>query len=221
RFKLPDNLTTFRLMAVVAGEDRFGRGQESITTNRKLMARPALPRIVRAGDSFEAGVIVSSKGLDATSADVTLAASGVQVVGPSSRRVQVPKGGSVEVRFPVKADAAGKATFDFAVAGAGEKDQVRVDREVTLPVDVETASVYGQTTSAAAVSIGDLKDARRDQGGLEVHLASTALVGLKTSFDRAIDYPYGCTEQLTSRVLPLLVLPDMARQFGVRMPAKI
>ena len=52
---------------------------------------------------------------------------------------------------------------------------------------------------------------RRDEGGLEVHVASTALVGLGTSFDRAIEYPYGCTEQLTSRILPLLVLPEMAR----------
>jgi hypothetical protein len=225
KFKLPDNLTTFRLMAVVAGADRFGAGEATITTNRKLMARPAMPRIVRAGDTFEAGVIVSSRDLDAAAVDVTLDArvdgQPAAVTGPATRRVQVPRGGSVEVRFPVKADAPGKATFEFAVAGAGEKDRVRVDRSIALPVDVETSSVYGETTSAAAVAIGDLKDVRRDQGGLEVHLASTALVGLKTSFDRAIDYPYGCTEQLSSRILPLLVLPEMARVFGVRMPAKI
>jgi uncharacterized protein YfaS (alpha-2-macroglobulin family) len=221
KFKLPDNLTTFRLMAVVAAEDRFGAGDATITTNRRLMARPAMPRIVRAGDAFEAGVIVSSRDLGATAVDVVLDAKGVAIVGAASRRVQVPKGGSVEVRFPVKADAPGKATFEFAVAGAGEKDRVRVERSVELPVDVETSSVYGETTTTAAVAIGDLKDVRKDQGGLEVHLASTALVGLKTSFDRAIDYPYGCTEQLTSRILPLLVLPEMARLYGVRMPAKV
>jgi uncharacterized protein YfaS (alpha-2-macroglobulin family) len=221
KFKLPDNLTTFRLMAVVAGDDRFGAGDATITTSRKLMARPAMPRIVRVGDAFEAGVIVSSRDLGAAPVDVTLDAKGAAIVGSPSRRVQVPKGGSVEVRFPVKADAVGKATFEFAVTGAGEKDRVRVEKTVDLPVDVETSSAYGETTTAAAVAVGDLKGVRTDQGGLEVHLASTALVGLKTSFDRAIDYPYGCTEQLTSRILPLLVLPEMARLYGVRMPAKI
>jgi uncharacterized protein YfaS (alpha-2-macroglobulin family) len=220
-FKLPDNLTTYRLMAVAAADDRFGAGEAPLTTNRKLMARPALPRVVRVGDAFEAGVIVSSKDLDATAVDVTLAAKGVAVVGPATRRVQVPRAGSVEVRFPVKAEAAGKASFEFAVAGAGEKDAVRIDKNVELPVRIETASVYGETTTAAAVALGDLKNVRHDQGGLEVHLASTALVGLKSSFDRAIDYPYGCTEQLTSRILPLLVLPEMARLYGARMPAKI
>ncbi len=45
RFKLPDNLTTFRLMAVAAAEDdRFGFGEAQVTTSRPLMARPALPR---------------------------------------------------------------------------------------------------------------------------------------------------------------------------------
>jgi uncharacterized protein YfaS (alpha-2-macroglobulin family) len=221
RFKLPDNLTTYRLMAVAAADDRFGAGESPLTTNRKLMARPAMPRVVRVGDAFEAGVIVSSKDLDAMAVDVSLAATGVTVVGPASQRVQVPRGGSVEVRFPVKAEGPGKASFEFAAAGAGEKDAVRVDRNVELPLRLETASVYGETTTAAAVALGDLKSVRHDQGGLEVHLSSTALVGLKSSFDRALDYPYGCTEQLTSRILPLLVLPEMARLYGVRMPAKI
>jgi uncharacterized protein YfaS (alpha-2-macroglobulin family) len=221
RFKLPDNLTTFRLMAIVAGDDRFGKGETTLTTNRRLMARPALPRVVRAGDAFEAGVIVSSRDLAATDATVTLTAKGVTPAGPTTQHVQVPASGSVEVRFPVKAEAPGKAIFEMAVAGGGEHDRVRLEREVSLPVSVETAAVYGETTTATAVALGDLRRMRPDQGGLEVHLASTALVGLKTSFDRALDYPYGCTEQLTSRILPLLLLPDMARLFGARMPAKI
>jgi len=221
RFKLPDNLTTFRLMAIAASEDRFGKGESTVVTSRHLMARPALPRVVRVGDAFAAGVIVSSRDLAATDATVTLAAKGVTATGPTTQRVHVPSGGSVEVRFPVKADAPGKATFDLAVAGAGEQDRVRIDRAVTLPVELETAAAYGETTGAAAVALGDLRGLRRDQGGLEIHLASTALVGLNTSFERAIDYPYGCTEQLTSRVLPLLLLPEMAHVFGTRMPAKI
>ena len=47
RFKLPDNLTTFRVMAVaVAKDDRFGHGETQVTTSRPLMLRPALPRFL-------------------------------------------------------------------------------------------------------------------------------------------------------------------------------
>src|SRR5690606_36053768 len=62
-FKLPEQLTTFRVMAVVAAtDDRFGFAEQRVTTSRPLMARPALPRFLRAGDSLSASVIVTSKG---------------------------------------------------------------------------------------------------------------------------------------------------------------
>src|SRR5262249_973064 len=56
--RLPDNLTTFRLMAVaVTAGDRYGKGQSSLLVTRPLVARPALPRFLRDGDRFAAGVV--------------------------------------------------------------------------------------------------------------------------------------------------------------------
>jgi len=222
QFKLPDNLTTFRLMAIVAGaDDRFGKGEAEVVTSKRLMARPVMPRIVRVGDRFEAGVLVSSKDLPATTARVTVTAKGVATTGPATREVAVPKGGSVEVRFPFVAMANGPASFAFTAEGGGAKDQVAVTRTIELPVSVETVSTYGETKGPVAVALGDLSRVRPDQGGLEVHLASTALVGLGTSFDELVEYPYGCTEQLTSRILPLLVLPELARAVGAHLPARV
>ena len=51
-----------------------------------------------------------------------------------------------------------------------------------------------------------------DTGGLEVTLASTALVGLGSEMRTLSEYPYGCTEQLTSRLLPLVPLSELARE---------
>ena len=42
-------------------DDRFGYGEAQVTTSRPLMARPALPRFLRAGDAIEAGVIVQHR----------------------------------------------------------------------------------------------------------------------------------------------------------------
>src|SRR5690606_35166061 len=47
RAKLPDNLTTFRVMAVaVTAGDRYGSGESALLVTRPLVARPALPRFV-------------------------------------------------------------------------------------------------------------------------------------------------------------------------------
>jgi hypothetical protein len=221
-FKLPDNLTTFRLMAVAASEgDFFGAGEAKVTTARKLMARPALPRFLRVGDDLEASVVISAKDLGEADVDVTASAQGAQIQGDRRRRVRLPKTGSVEARFPVRVTAPGAITFDFALEGGGERDSVRVERRAHLPLSLERASAYGEVTEAAAVSLGDLAGIRADQGSLELRVAPTALVGLAGSVESLLDYPYGCTEQLTSRLLPLVSLADLAREVGAHLPADV
>jgi hypothetical protein len=226
-FKLPDNLTTFRVMAVAAGgDDRFGSGDSKITTFRRLMARPALPRLIRVGDALEASVIVSSKPDPAAKdaklhVEVRMTAKGVTVTGPAVRSVDMVRGGQAEVRFPVSAAAPGEAVFSFEARSGADADRVEMKRKIELPVSIESAAVYGETSHEASIALGDLRAMRRDRGGLDVRVASTALVGIGTTFDRLLDYPYGCTEQLTSRTLPLLSMLDLAKEFGARLPSDV
>jgi alpha-2-macroglobulin len=219
-FKLPDNLTSFRLMAVAAGaDDRFGFGEASIQANRQLMARPALPRIVRVGDTLQAGVIVTSKGAKSSGVDVSLAASGLTPLGPLQKHVTLPQNGQVEVRFPVKATVAGTANFEFSAKSSSDVDRVRVSRKVEQPLRWLSASAFGSTNSAAAIALGDLSGYRKDLGDLSVTVSPSALVGLKSVFDGLSAYPYGCTEQLASRVLPLVAAAKLAEQQQVRLTA--
>src|SRR5690606_17779297 len=58
-FTLPDNLTRYRVTAVVAaGTNRFGRSESSITARRLMMVRPSPPRFLSYGDRFELPVVV-------------------------------------------------------------------------------------------------------------------------------------------------------------------
>ncbi len=116
--------------------------------------------------------------------------------------------------------APGSAEFVFSAAGGGFGDKVLFRAPVDLPVDVRTAAVYGEASSDFALAVGDMGRVRSDRGSLDLRLATSALVGIDSAFDRLFDYPYGCTEQLTSRTLPLLALGDMARAFHVRVPAQ-
>jgi hypothetical protein len=84
---------------------------------------------------------------------------------------------------------------------------------------MEAVALYGSTRVAAAEKLGDLTAMRADVGGLDVSVASTALVGLNGGVQELIDYPYECTEQLTSRLVPLLPLRELARTFNLPLPA--
>ncbi len=56
--KLPDSLTVFMLRAkAISGPDRFGFGVGQMKVRQPVVAQPALPRFVRPGDVFTAGLI--------------------------------------------------------------------------------------------------------------------------------------------------------------------
>lgn len=219
RFKLPDSLTTYRLMAVAEAEDdRFGFGQDQVVTSRPLMARPALPRFLRAGDTIEAGVILTSKGLPGGTVDVRLDVKGLES-RDATKRVTLPANGSVEVKWTIAAPKAGQAEFAFKASMGGATDSVTVKREVAVPMSLEAVALYGETEHAIAEQLGDMRAIRSDVGGLDLRVASTALVGLDSGVDALVEYPYGCAEQLTSKMVPLVALGDLARDYGIKLGA--
>jgi len=221
-FTLPDSLTTYRVMAVaVAEDDRFGSADTPIVASKSLMARPAFPRVLRAGDTIDAGIVLSSKGLAKTNVDVTAMAEGLTLVSPPKKSVDLDANASVEVRFSFKAEHAGKAKVSFRASGGGAADAVEITRAVLTPAVAEAVALYGDTTGASGEKLGDLSSMRDDVGGLELSVASTALVGLAGGVEQLIEYPYGCTEQLTSRLVPMLPLRDLARDFHLSLPPDV
>jgi len=221
-FKLPDNLTTYRLMAVAAAEnDRFGFGESQVVASRRLMARPALPRFLRTGDSMEAGVVLSSKGMPATNVEITAAATGTVLQAPAKRVIALPANGSVEVRWPFSAPKAGKAVMRFAARAGNESDTVEVTRDVSVPLSMEAVALGGETNAQVGERLGDLGAMRDDVGGLDVRLSSTALVGLDEGVEQLVQYPYGCTEQLVSRMVPLIELRDIAADYNITIPKNV
>lgn len=215
-FKAPDNLTTFRLMAVaVSKDDRYGNGRSEVVVNKPLMARPALPRFLRAGDKFEAAVAVSTKDAASRKVNVSLkVGAGLVLQDEATKSLDVTKEGVQEVRFKVEAIATGETSFEFVAAGESERDAVKLTRTIHSPAQLEAVAAYGETRGVDGQRLGKLDEIRTDVGGLDVTLASSRLVGLDGSMDQLVEYPYFCTEQLASRLLPVLPLSELAAEFG-------
>lgn len=219
-FTLPDNLTEFRIMAVVITQtDRFGSGDTAVKVNKPVMALPALPRFARVGDAFEAGVVVHSHGAGAGEVTVTASVEGgAQLTGPAEQKVQVAEGAPKEVRFAFKGVKPGRATFRFKAVGKGATDGVEEKLPIELPVEMDAVATYGDTPDTRVEGIVPPKDVYDDLGGLTVSMASTSLGGFDRGFQQLIEYPYGCLEQQSSRLVPFIALREIAGQFGVPWP---
>ncbi|MBM4381581.1 MAG: alpha-2-macroglobulin, partial [Deltaproteobacteria bacterium] len=219
KFKLPDNLTEFRLMAVaVSGDDRYGSGQGKLTVSKPVLALPSLPRFARVGDTFEAGVVVYLHGGQPGEARVTAEVEGVELQGPAEQKVPLQEGKPREVRFAFKAGKPGTARFVFRVERGADKDGVQEKIPVELPVGLETVATYGDTSSSRVEGVVPPKDVLPDQGGLKVTLASTSLTQFQQGMEQLVEYPYGCLEQQSSRLVPFVALRELAGQFKLPWP---
>ena len=58
KFRLPDNLTTFRIMALAAKDGLFGKAEREFVVQKSVVTMPVLPNFIRPGDSVWAGALV-------------------------------------------------------------------------------------------------------------------------------------------------------------------
>jgi hypothetical protein len=215
--KLPESLTTYRIMAVAADKaSRFGSADSEIRINKPVVLKAAFPRFMARGDNAYFGSVVTSQLKEPGSAIVTMRSldpSVLQVMGDSRRVVQVGAGGSEEVRFDVVATGVGRARIQTTVRIGGEGDAFEDSIPVEVIVSPETVAAYGEAAPDSKVPFELPKNVVPGVGGLRVEVSSTALVGLQQGAQYVVEYPYGCAEQRASRAFVMAVASDLGDTF--------
>jgi len=214
-FKLPSNLTRYRVTAVaVEGGTRYGLGESAITARQPLMIRPSAPRFLNWGDRFELPVVVQNQTGAPLEVDVAARGAGVNVT-ETGWRVTVPAHDRVEVRLAAEAARAGTARLQVATAVGELADAAEITLPVYTPATTEAFATYGTFTGDSAVTLplAVPADAIPSFGGLEVSASSTALHELTDALLYLVRYPYECAEQISSRMLGVTALRDVLYAF--------
>jgi hypothetical protein len=228
--KLPESLTTYRIMAVAGDlQSRFGSADSQVRINKPVTLKAAFPRFLAVGDKAFFGAVVTSQLKQPGTATVTLKSldpNVLEITGASQQTTAIEAGGSVEVRFDATARSIGRARVQVAVRVGNETDAF----EDVVPVEVlaspETVAAYGEagdTRQTASEKLAIPTGVVPGFGGLHVELSSTAMVGLAEGARYLVEYPYGCAEQRGSRALALLLAADLGGTFplpGIE-PAKL
>ncbi|MGE5358103.1 MAG: MG2 domain-containing protein, partial [Bacteroidales bacterium] len=134
--KLPESLTTYRIMAVAGDlQSRFGTADAEVRINKPVTLKAAFPRFLAVGDKALFGAVVTSQLKTATSATVSfksLDPSLLELTGPAQQTIVLQPGASAEVRFDLAAKAIGRARLQISVRAGNETDAF----EDVLPTEV-------------------------------------------------------------------------------------
>ena len=224
-FDIPDFAGTVRVMAVAWSKDKVGQGTADVTVRDPVVLSATLPRFLLPGD--RSNVHLDLDNVEGQPGDYTIAVTSADavIVGAGATQkltLRAKARGATDV--PVTADKAGGGTVKVAVSGPGG---YALERSYTLqvrpPAQILARRTVKQLAKGESVTLSNdmFADLVPGTGSVSVSVgSSTALdaAGLLAALDR---YPYRCSEQITSRALPLLYMSELATEANVALEPNI
>ncbi|MEO7996031.1 MAG: alpha-2-macroglobulin family protein [Gemmatimonadaceae bacterium] len=218
--KLPDNITTFRLMAsAVTKGQGYGSTESSLLVTRRVIVRPALPRFVRKGDVLSIGAAVNVRDSSDASLAVRASVDGQMLRGDSVRSISITNAASGRALFSMSVPehtTADSVAIRFMATDNTVKDGDAVEAKLPIrPAGTPRAhTVIGMLRDSGSVTVnlpGDIDAARST---ISVSLGTSPLVAMRTQYARLRDYPYRSTEVIVTGARALLSLSRAERAMG-------
>jgi len=233
KFKLPDNLTTYRVTVFGVRGDLFSLKESEIAAQNRINVREVVPRRLRERDTAEAGVLITN--LDSASHSVTvkldignpsanIESSGLSKIagqafvdGAAERQITVRSGENAVVYFDVAAVKQGNITLNFTINSNILNEKLIREMIIERPYILETVTTTGNVTGSSAnegLVIPSFAD--NGVGNLSVTLDATRLSLLDGAVSYLFNYPFGCLEQRSSAVMPLVVFGEYLDALSIK-----
>ncbi len=211
-FRLPDDLTRWRVSAVACLGDRGGAGETSITARRALTVRPSPPRFLRVGDRPRPSILVHNHGDAEADVSVECQVEGGRVLDPSVP-VLVAPGGCGLVRVPLEATMPGDLVLRVQAKGDGAEVRIPCRPALTPRVQASSGWLSGQER-------GDLDLPSTAVGGrLRLTLSARLEGNLSRPVRRLLGARWPATEPCAARVLACGAI--LASPLRSRLPGRL
>ena len=214
-FDIPEFAGTARVMAVAWTATKLGRATTDVTVRDPVVLTATLPRFLLNGDQGTMSLDLDN--VEGAAGDYTI---NVKTSGP----VKVTGNPATTVKLAAKQ----RTSMALALDASGGAGTAQLDVDIKGPNGLTLARHYALDVKAGDADPGAPLDPHAGEGrkpDADVghvlrpgagHRRVSLSVSLSTALDaatilKALDrYPYGCSEQITSRAMPLLYVNDLA-----------
>ena len=205
--KLPMYVGSVRAMVVAGQDGAYGNAEKTAFVRTPLMMLSTLPRVLSIQEEITVPVNIFAMENQVKNVTVSLQASGggVQIVGANQQSLKFTQPGDQLVFFTLKTGSkTGKATIHLTANGGGQQTKETIEIDVRNPNPVVTLrnSQWIEAGQSKELSYNLSGSSTNNQIKLEVSRIPS--VDISRRFDFLYNYQHHCTEQLTSKALPLL-----------------
>jgi uncharacterized protein YfaS (alpha-2-macroglobulin family) len=214
-FELPEFAGTARVMAVAWTATKLGRATTDVIVRDPVVLTATLPRFLLSGDrgtlSFDLDNVEGASGDYA----ISVKTSGpVKMTGNPATTVKLAAKQRTSMALAIDAvGGAGTAQFEVDIKG---QNGLTLARHYDLDVKAATQILARRSirTLAKGESLTLTSDIFSDlvagTGGVSLSVSMSTALDAATILKALDRYPYGCSEQITSRAMPLLYVNDLA-----------
>ena len=211
-FTLPDNLTAWQIESIgITGDDTLvGADYAEFKARKDVMAVPIKPRFIIPGDEFSIGATVFNQTKETQTFTVSLSSETLTLGAVTEQKIKLGPEEQEIVYFPVTAP--GKVTkglhaFELSAVTPLHEDVVVQTIPVTPNETYESVATAHFTKDAQAREFVYIPETvLADKGGLTITANATLATFLSGALQYMVSYPYGCSEQLASKLSSIAII---------------
>jgi uncharacterized protein YfaS (alpha-2-macroglobulin family) len=199
-FDIPDFNGGVRVMAVVHRGHRFGSSEAMVRVHDPLVVTATPPRFVAVGDQVSVPVTLRND----------TGRAGKFAINTTS--IDIPTGMEKTIYLPISIPPQpGQVDLTINASGNGESASTTLTIPVRWPLPPESDEQSGAFAQNAAFS-DDVKTFMPASVERTLVISPLPAVRFRGKLAYLLHYPYGCVEQTTSSVFPLLYFGDLAKE---------
>lgn len=211
--KLPMYVGSVRAMVIAGENGSYGNAEKNAVVRAPLMLLSSLPRVMSVNEEIEVPVNLFTMENEVKEVLVSLQVDGkgVNIVGTNRQSLTFASPGDRLVAFRLRTgDQKGKVKVNIVAEGNGHTAKETVEIEVRNPNPVVTMRhdkwiKKGEKAELEYGMDGNLLPNSR----LCLEISRIPALDFSRRFDFLANYQHQCTEQLTSKALPLLFMPQL------------
>jgi uncharacterized protein YfaS (alpha-2-macroglobulin family) len=215
-YQVPDYFNgSIKIMAVAVSTDSVGSQDASTAVRGDFIINPNVPTFVAPKDEFEISSSIANNIKDSgdnTEVVVSLTTSPeIEVIGSSQQTVSIGEGHEQTVHFKLRATSIlGSAKLNFTASSGSKRGKMDATLSIR-PASPFTTYINSGQSNDAKKSLNILQNLFPEFQTIEATVSSSPFILIFGLQQYLNNFPFGCTEQLTSKALPLIAMNSQSQ----------